>query len=450
MNNRRRLVAHAARVATVATLIVLACYAFCAFGLGVFVTHRLTAEADGRIRAALSRAGSLSLHATPAGAGRPSAGNGDLDDAPVFYWYVPASGHVEALSVGAPRLPGRTWDAEALTRPIGATTFRFAAVRRGDGWVVAGQNITDVGRVENALVLPEVLFGLLLAVVTFVGSLLVGLRASAPLELIRRRQAAFTADASHELRTPLSVVEAEVDLALRRRREPEEYVMVLRRIAGESRRLRRIVDDLLWLARADSDAAAQKGGGVANVGAVVASCVDRFDAVATRNGVNLGFRTEGEGIGMVKALPEFVDRLAGALIDNACKYAGMNGTVSVVVQSTPTRVVLRVDDSGPGIPVDQRAAVFDRFHRATVEGTGSGLGLAIADSVVRMTEGAWSVGDAALGGARMEVSWRRVPESEPAETGHEQRVIGDGGARATVDPDRLVARISRGPHLTGG
>jgi signal transduction histidine kinase len=448
VNGRRRLLAHAARVATMATIVVLACYVLCAFGLGVFVTHRLTAEADGRIRAALSRASSISLHATSSRGSRTSLDSGDLDDAPVFYWYVPAHGQVEALTVGAPRLPRRSWNVQAVTRSIGETTFRFAAVRRGDGWVVAGQNISEVGRVQSALFIPEVLFGLLLALATFVGSLLVGLRASAPLELIRRRQSEFTADASHELRTPLSVVEAEVDLALRRRREPEEYEAVLHRIAGESRRLRYIVDDLLWLARADSGADAKKGSKVANVEAVVASCVDRFDAVATRNGVSLGFTAEGLGNGVVKALPELVDRLAGALIDNACKYAGPNGTVSVTVRSTPTRVVLRVDDSGPGIPLDQRAAVFDRFHRATANGPGSGLGLAIADSVVRMTGGSWSVGDADLGGTRMEVSWRRVPEGEHPQTAHEPRIPGDDGPRDTIDPGRLVTRIPRGPHLS--
>ncbi len=72
------------------------------------------------------------------------------------------------------------------------------------------------------------------------------------------------------------------------------------------------------------------------------------------------------------------------------------------------RVDLRVDDSGPGIPEDQRDAVFDRFHRATESVAGTGLGLAIADSVVRSTQGSWAIGMAELGGARMEVSWRRA------------------------------------------
>ena len=98
------------------------------------------------------------------------------------------------------------------------------------------------------------------------------------------------------------------------------------------------------------------------------------------------------------------------LIDNACKFAGDGGCVEVSVSDLGTRVLLRVDDSGPGIPESQREAVFDRFHRATATVTvaGTGLGLAIADSVVRSTQGEWAIGTADLGGARLEVSWRKA------------------------------------------
>ena len=70
------------------------------------------------------------------------------------------------------------------------------------------------------------------------------------------------------------------------------------------------------------------------------------------------------------------------------------------VRDWGNRVDLRVDDSGPGIPEDERDAVFDRFHRATEAVAGTGLGLAIADSVVRSTQGKWAIGVAELGGAR--------------------------------------------------
>ena len=114
---------------------------------------------------------------------------------------------------------------------------------------------------------------------------------------------------------------------------------------------------------------------------------------------------------MVQAPPDWIDRLTGVLVDNACKYAGTGGRVEVEVREMAgNRVGLQVDDTGPGISDDERLIIFDRFHRATDSPGGTGLGLAIADSVVRSTQGAWSVTRSPLGGARMQVWWRRVPQ----------------------------------------
>lgn len=140
----------------------------------------------------------------------------------------------------------------------------------------------------------------------------------------------------------------------------------------------------------------------------------------------LDFHCKGDGPGVVEAPPEWIDRLAGVLIDNACKYAGPGGSVLVTVTVTGNRVTLCVDDSGPGIAPEERAAVFDRFHRATSEARGSGLGLAIADSVVRMSGGAWTVQTAPFGGAQMAVSWRRVTDRAGAATGRTD--VGSGPA----------------------
>jgi signal transduction histidine kinase len=111
---------------------------------------------------------------------------------------------------------------------------------------------------------------------------------------------------------------------------------------------------------------------------------------------------------LINAPPEWIDRLAGVLLDNACRYAGPEGQVRISVDAGWNRVVLRVEDSGPGIPAEQRARLFDRFSRATETGSGAGLGLAIGDSVVRSTGGRWEVDDSPLGGARLAVSWRRA------------------------------------------
>jgi signal transduction histidine kinase len=71
-------------------------------------------------------------------------------------------------------------------------------------------------------------------------------------------------------------------------------------------------------------------------------------------------------------------------------------------------VTLAVEDSGPGIPAEDRDRLFDRFHRATEQPEGAGLGLAIANSIVRSTAGQWRIGDSPLGGAFFAVSWRRA------------------------------------------
>ena len=154
----------------------------------------------------------------------------------------------------ARRCPTHAWGPGAVTLPTGGTNFRFGAVPSDGGWLVAGESVIRAHDVRGELLAVEVVLGVLLLGVTFIGSFIVGLRASAPIEQIRRRQAEFTADASHELRTPLSVIEAEVELSLGRARGPDEYRATLERIGSESQRLRAIVDDLLWLARADGRA----------------------------------------------------------------------------------------------------------------------------------------------------------------------------------------------------
>jgi two-component system sensor histidine kinase TctE len=141
------------------------------------------------------------------------------------------------------------------------------------------------------------------------------------------------------------------------------------------------------------------------------ACTDRFRAVGPAVTADTG-----AGPALISAPPEWIDRLAGVLMDNACRYAGPDGSVRISVGVAAGRVSLAVEDSGPGIPETERPRLFDRFHRAADDGQGSGLGLAIADSIVRSTAGRWSVGSSAsLGGARMAVSWRRhQPRHIPA------------------------------------
>jgi len=407
---------HAVRVAVVATLTVMVAYVVTAVVLNLVVTNHLVSTADARLSDRLKDAQNGTL-ALPGATSHTE--HQDVDDAPLFLWSVAPAGVVTALTPSAPALPVRHWSAGPVTMNVGTSSFRFDTLRAGDTVLVAGQSMAGTSNVQTTLLAAELVFGAILAVATFAGATVVGLRASAPSELVRRRQAEFTADASHELRTPISVIEAEVELALDRPRDPAAYRDVLERVSQESARLRGIVEDLLWLARADNQAVEDDVGDVVDVAGVIEACVQRFGAPAATQGVALSAQRVGGGPFTVQASADLIDRLAGVLIDNACKFAGDRGRVEVSVRSAGGRVELRVDDSGPGIPEDQRDAVFDRFHRATDTVAGTGLGLAIADSVVRSTQGTWEVAVSELGGARMGVSWRKalVRRGRPSPSG---------------------------------
>ena len=240
---------HAARVALAATAVVGAVTLVLALAVNAVLISRLDRDVDSRVAAVLAAATAAPAGPVATGGG---AANGDVDDAPVFVWKVGPRGAITALTVGSPPLPAGPWAAGTASRSTQGRAFRFTAVPSGGGMLVAGESAAKVGEAGDDLVLVELVLGTLLLLVTFTGSFVVGLRASAPIEQVRRRQAEFTADASHELRTPLSVIEAEVELALGRPRDPLEYEEALRRIGSESGRLRAIVEDLLWLARADA------------------------------------------------------------------------------------------------------------------------------------------------------------------------------------------------------
>ena len=407
---------HAARVALAATLLVGVVYAGCVALLDRAVSARLVASVDTRLHehlAGTSRGGPPAAGDPAAGgeaeAGRPvhADDDDDVDEAPVFLWRARPGHAAVALTGGAPALPAGQIRAGGgpVTVRLGTSTFRLDQARRDGSWLVAGQSLAEQQHTMSVLRGGEALVGPVLLLAMFAGSLIIGLRALSPVEQSRRRQLEFTADASHELRTPLSVISAEIGIALSAPRPAADYQAALLRIGDESQRLRRIVEDLLWLARFDSQPP-PPGDEPLDLCTIAGQCADRFQAVAhSPVAGHLGDRAPGAGR-WISAPPEWIDRLAGVLVDNACRYAGPGGSVRLGVSARGNRVSLTVEDSGPGIPAAQRHRLFDWFHRATEQGGGGGLGLAIADSIVRST-GVTADGESPLGGALFEVSWRR-------------------------------------------
>jgi len=413
----------------VTTAAIAVVYVLCVIAANLIVSAHLTAQVDSRLG---DRLDDLRKHPAELAQqlSRPalaSDGDDDGDGAPVIGWLVGADRRVVAHTPGAPALPADLTagarDGQTVIVALGRSgPFRLKSSGSGPDLLVVGLSLAVDQRLERWLLIGEVSAGPVLLLAMFAGSLLIGLRAQAPLEQSRRRQLEFTADASHELRTPLSVIRAETDLALASPREAADYRDTLARIRGESERLRRLVEDMLWLARFDSQPPPLDEGPV-DLATVAQGCADRFRSVGP---AVIAAVTADPAL--VSAPPEWVDRLAGVLLDNACKYAGPDGQVRIGVDVTGSRVTLTVEDSGPGIPADQRPRLFDRFSRATDQGSGAGLGLAIGDSVVRSTSGRWEVGDSPLGGARLAVSWRHA-QPHRAEPDRRSAASGASGAR---------------------
>ena len=390
--------AHAARVALAASVLVCVVYAGCAAVLDAVISTRLVSEVDTRLQ---ERIGDI----REAGPQPAADDDDDVDTAPVYLWRFTVSGPAPVPGSAGPALPAELDPARGLGRTVRLRrgTFRLYAA----GPFIAGQGLGDQEHLLAVLRDGEALAAPVLLLAMFAGALTIGLRALSPVEQSRRRQLEFTADASHELRTPLSVIGAETSIALSAPREAAAYLAALRRISGENRRLQRIVEDMLWLARFDS-APPQPRHEPLDLGTVAAECAQRFAVFGRTTDTAIVADVAVAEPAWISAPAEWVDRLAGVLTDNACRYAGADGIVRLRVAFRGNRVCLQVEDSGPGIAPEHRDRLFDRFHRSTELGGSAGLGLAIADSIVRSTGGQWRLGHSDLGGAMFEVSWRRA------------------------------------------
>jgi signal transduction histidine kinase len=393
--------AHAARVALAASALIGLVYVGCAVILNTLATRHFAATVDATLRERLADARTNGLFAQP-------EDHDEIDEAPVVLWMAYSPGRPVALTPGAPAISSDAPAAgRALTVRLRSADFRLAAVRYHGGVLIAGQSMADQDRLEAVLRVGEALAAPVLLLAVFLGSLIIGLRALAPVERSRQRQLDFTADASHELRTPLSVISAETSIALRGERDAAAYRAALTQIQAEGGRLSTIVEDLLWLARFDSRPPPPRNEPV-DLATIASDCAERFSAVADAGSFKLSVADTSVASARISAPAEWIERLLGVLVDNACRYAGESGQVRIGVSNRGNRVCLTVEDSGPGIPAQERDRLFDRFHRSTDQGGAAGLGLAIADSIVRITSGQWRVADSELGGALFEVSWRRM------------------------------------------
>jgi heavy metal sensor kinase len=202
------------------------------------------------------------------------------------------------------------------------------------------------------------------------------------LHLALENERRFTADASHELRTPLATLSAEIEWGLARPRSGDEYRRCLETSGRAADRMRRVVERLLTLARADSAAMSLQRAAV-GLAPVVGDALAIVRPLADQKHVTIETRLDAATVvGDRDRLTDLVTNL----FSNAIQYNRDGGQVSVEVWPDGNDACLRVRDTGTGIAADDLPRIFDRFYRAdkarTAHSGGAGLGLAIAKWIV--------------------------------------------------------------------
>ncbi|HEY4024576.1 MAG TPA: HAMP domain-containing sensor histidine kinase [Pseudonocardiaceae bacterium] len=219
----------------------------------------------------------------------------------------------------------------------------------------------------------------------------------------RQRLQRFTGDAAHELRSPVASIRAQAEVAVVHP-NPDLAQEVLSDVVAEAERLSTLIDDLLVLSRSDSGEWAAAG--PVDLAFAASAAVARLptDAPPVR------LRVPPNPC-PVWAAPGEVELVLDNLLRNAARHA--RDMIGVLVLPTFDGVRLTVDDDGPGVPVEHRSRVFDRFYRVQDDRGrrtgGSGLGLALVAEVVRRRNGSVRLGESSDGGARFEVRWPGPP-----------------------------------------
>ncbi|QPF76644.1 two-component sensor histidine kinase [Roseateles sp. DAIF2] len=231
--------------------------------------------------------------------------------------------------------------------------------------------------------------------------------------LLRMRQAFetqrhFVADAAHELRSPLTALKLQVEGLARAGADEAARGQARTRLAAGVERASHLVEQLLLLARQEAPEGAQLQ--PLALEPLLRRVLGEQVAAAQARGIDLGLlradavQIQGQG--------EALAVLLRNLLDNAIKYTPEGGKVDVLLLDEGPQARLRIEDSGPGIPAEERERVFDRFYRsgeAQGRATGSGLGLAIVKTIAdRHGAGLRLERSEALGGLRVDLQFRKA------------------------------------------
>ncbi len=216
----------------------------------------------------------------------------------------------------------------------------------------------------------------------------------------------FVADAAHELRTPLSALKLQV-ASLERAGDEQARATAVARLSAGIERATRLVEQLLVLARQEEGAAASSS--TVDLAALGRQALGELAGHAQLKNIDLGLHHADEV--SVQGQADALLILIRNLVDNAIKYTPAGGRVDLEVWAEPDGARIEVHDSGPGIPVEERERVFDRFYRIPgSEASGSGLGMAIIKAIADRHHAKLTLGESErLKGLRASVQFQLNP-----------------------------------------
>jgi signal transduction histidine kinase len=255
---------------------------------------------------------------------------------------------------------------------------------------------------------------------------------NAELRRVDEERRRFFADVSQELHTPLTVIRDEAEATLRGADTPEsDYRHALRRIVELAGGLARLVDDLLFVARAQDGAAQAQQAPVA-LREVVGCAVADAEVLALRAELRLEVDLPAEDL-QVLGDAERLRQLMLILLDNACRYSDAGGQIRIESHAAAGHLHLVVSDQGIGIPADELDAVFTRFYRGAEARqrvpNGSGIGLPLARAIARAHGGDIEVSSRPGAGTRFTVMLPRLDTTQTAQREARQglgQVLGEG------------------------
>ena len=200
------------------------------------------------------------------------------------------------------------------------------------------------------------------------------------------QQREFLANAAHELKTPVAILKSTLQALLQRQRSAGEYRAGLEEALEDMARLEKLLHSMLRLARAEQWATGSVQPDAAPVNAMesLQAAIDRLAPIAAERDVTI--EVKGEREALVRTSSEDLELVWANLLENAIHFSPAGAQVAAMIRKQNRRILLVVEDRGPGIPESELPRIFERFHRVDVSRArhtgGYGLGLAISKALV--------------------------------------------------------------------